>query len=155
MFYFVTGEGYQNLLKEKERLQKELKQLREEKNEAPKEEGFSEKEQFVQEMEDLQSKLNKIQGKICSAKVVSNSGKKDEVGIGSVVLLESLENGAKKTKTYEITDSECVNPNNGRISYKCPLAQSLLGKREGDICRYSVYTNDGKKLTEVKIIKIG
>jgi len=151
VFYIITQEGFEKLHEERGRIERELRSLADQKKEAPAEEGFSEKEQLNQDIADLQEKLAKIQAKISSAKIVPNPGE-ETVDIGSKVLVEFLENG--KQKDFKIGDSECIDPNNGKVSHKSPIGRSLLGKREGDICEYTVHSTETKKSVKLKIIKI-
>ena len=54
----------------------------------------------------------------------------DEVAVGSVVELKS--SGSKKTQSYSILGAWDSDPESDVISYKTPLAQSLIGNKAGD-----------------------
>ena len=54
----------------------------------------------------------------------------DAVGIGSHVLVETLNGGAQGS--YQIVGSQEADPMNGRISEESPFGRALLGKKCGE-----------------------
>jgi len=55
-----------------------------------------------------------------------------------------------KNKNFKIVEPEEANPTEGKISFKSPLGQAILGKKPGD--EFLVETPDGK--VKCKILRI-
>ena len=69
--------------------------------------------------------------KLRKAEIVEDEGNSSgKVTLGSRVILENLDQN--KVVEYFIVDSVEADPSVRKISFESPLAQALLGKREGE-----------------------
>jgi transcription elongation factor GreA len=94
----------------------------------------------------LEGRILELENIIKNAVIISKEKKKDVIQIGSSVTLKS---DGKKMK-FQIIGPEETNPSAGRISYKSPLGEALLNRKNGE--KLEVKTPEGKK--EYKILKI-
>jgi len=81
---------------------------------------------------DLENRIKEIEFLLANAKVVSKS-KKDEVQVGSVVVLQK-KGGAKIE--YSIVGVAEADVLENKISNESPLGQALLGKRKGEVFKF-------------------
>jgi len=72
---------------------------------------------------------------------------KTKIGIGSKVLVRLNKN---RILTITIKTPDEVDPDNGVVSFRSPLGKALLGKQDGDVCKYFI----GKRELVVKVLKI-
>ena len=72
--------------------------------------------------------------------MVENSGRSDEVRIGSTVIIQ--EYGEDYDEEYRIVGSAEANPRERKISEKSPIGSALLGKKLG--AKIRVATPDGE-----------
>ena len=93
----------------------------------------------------LEAKIRQLQEIIANAKVLD--GKTD--GTVRVGCLVTVDYDGKK-ENFEIVEPEETDPFNGRISYKSPLGESLMGKSVG--MKGEIKMPAGK--TQYKIIEI-
>lgn len=94
----------------------------------------------------LEGRILELEELIRNAVVVDPEIKKDQVQIGSWVLLKS---SGKKEK-FKIVGAEEANPLEGKISIDSPLGKALLGKAKGQ--EVEVESPEGK--ISYKILKI-
>ncbi len=93
-----------------------------------------------------------IEGKILKLEQIINNAEaietvsRDKVQLGSIVTLDSQ----GKNQKFQIVEPEEAVPQEGKISFKSPLGESLLGKSVGDVVKIS--TPDGE--IKYKIVKI-
>lgn len=73
--------------------------------------------------------------------------KRDAVGVALGSVVELIDNTGRKF-VYTIVDSIEADPSDGRISFKSPLGQSLLGKTMSDTINWGM----GK--TQLQLVKI-
>ena len=91
----------------------------------------SEYDEAKTEQGKLYSKIAEMQDLIEHAEIVEDSDDLDKVGIGSVVTVKSVANGA--TLKYKIVGSQEANPMAGRISDDSPFGRGLFGHTIGEI----------------------
>jgi len=77
----------------------------------------------------INNKVTEIEDLLARAEIISSPHNKEEVELGSVVVLEKK--GLQKE--YRILGSAETNPDKGIISHNSPLGQALLGKKIGEI----------------------
>lgn len=95
----------------------------------------------------IEGRIIQLQDIIAQAQVVEKKqGGGGEIQIGSVVCLKSKDGDDK----YQIVESEEADIVAGKISLKSSLGASLLGKKKGDVVKFT--TTDGVK--EYQITKI-
>ena len=80
--------------------------------------------------------------------VIIKEVKTDKVSIGNNVKIEYVDDS--ETEEYSIVGSKEADPFNNRISNESPIAQAIIGKKVGDICK--VASPNGEY--EVKILEI-
>lgn len=95
----------------------------------------------------VEERISKLESILKSAKIVSG-GKKDGVGMGSVVTVQKI--GGDEKHTYTIVGAEETNMFEGKISYHSPLGSALLNKKKGD--EFSFNTPRGTQ--KYKILKL-
>jgi transcription elongation factor GreA len=98
------------------------------------------------EYEDAKNEQAFVEGEIArlelilsSAQVIDESGKKDEVRLGSRVTLR--EDGTTDDELYHIVGEAEADPSQGKISYKSPLGSALMGHKVKD--KVKVQAPDG------------
>lgn len=86
------------------------------------------------EYEDAKNEQAFVEGEIArlelilsTAQVIEETGKKDEVRLGSRVTLR--EKGTTEDEFYHIVGEAEADPGEGKISYKSPLGAALMGKK--------------------------
>jgi transcription elongation factor GreA len=85
----------------------------------------------------LEMKINKLKIAILDAKIIDTSKlKTDTVQILSKVEMKNVKNGMKMT--YTIVSENEADLKHGKISVHTPIAQGLLGKKEGDVAEIKI-----------------
>ena len=80
----------------------------------------------------LETKINQLKAAIAEAKIIDASQlRSDVVQILSTVEMKNLANGM--VMKYTIVSESEANLREGKISSTTPIAQGLLGKKEGDV----------------------
>ncbi len=72
----------------------------------------------------------------------------DVAEVGTTVVVKKK--GDTKDKTYQIVGSEEADMAAGKISYKSPLGEALLGKKKGEVAKFETPAG----MTEYAIVKI-
>lgn len=93
----------------------------------------------------LEGRILELKEIVSQAKTIEKKNS-DKVQIGSVVLIVSCGNEEK----FQIVEPEEASAMSGKISYKSPLGETLLGKCAGE--KIKLETPGGK--SEYKILKI-
>ena len=94
-----------------------------------------------QDQDILLSRKNELEVDLSRARVTDFTDVSSElVGIGSIVELKEGSSG--KTRRYSILGAWDSDPNNDILSYKTPLAQQLLGKKEGEVVTTKIGGNE-------------
>lgn len=96
----------------------------------------------------IEGRVQQIESILRIAIVVENSGRSDEVRIGSTVVIQ--EDGEDVDEEYRIVGSAEANPRERKISEKSPIGSALMGKKLG--AKVRVTTPDGE--IKFKIVDI-
>jgi transcription elongation factor GreA len=79
----------------------------------------------------LETRIKRLRERLRGAKVVDGSATPDGVvGFGSVVEVRDEQSG--RTATYTLVGAAEASARDGRLSIESPVAEALLGAREGD-----------------------
>lgn len=97
----------------------------------------------------LEGRIHYLENVLRSSKIIENSGKTDEVRLGSLVTI--IEEGGSEEEVYSIVGAAEANPREGKISHESPIGAALLGHRKGDKVR--VKTPGGETIFKIKQIK--
>ena len=90
----------------------------------------TEYEEAKNEQAFLENDIARLENILRYAKVIENTGKTDEVVIGSFVRV--MEKGVDEEESYRIVGPAEANPREGKISIESPLGKALLGAKVGD-----------------------
>jgi len=97
----------------------------------------------------VEKKIREIEEKLANSEIIENLNLPDgQVGFGSVVTLENLNNGGQVT--YQIVGPDESDISSGKISIASPLGKALIGKAVED--EVTVNTPGGAK--NYNILKI-
>jgi transcription elongation factor GreA len=95
----------------------------------------------------LEGRISELKEIVGTAQMIEkNNSQMSDVQIGSTVVLES-ENGKEKFQVVGPDEADILN---GKISYKSPLGEIILGKKKGET---AILKNSGEEI-EYKIIKV-
>ncbi|MCA0452778.1 MAG: transcription elongation factor GreA [Chloroflexi bacterium] len=97
----------------------------------------------------LEGRIQYLENVLRSSEIIENSGKTDEVRLGSLVTI--IEEGGDEEEVYSIVGAAEANPREGKISHESPIGGALLGHRKGDKVR--VQTPGGETIFKIKQIK--
>ncbi len=139
--YLVTKEGLEKLKKELEYLTTvERKKISEQIAEARDKGDLSENAEYDAAKEAqgmLEMKIAELQRKIRNARIIDKSMlEKGEVTIMSTVKIKNLQNNM--VVSYTIVPEGEADVSAGKISFKTPIAQGLMGKKVGDKVKIKV-----------------
>lgn len=127
----LTKEGFEKLKSELKYRESELRvKLQETLNQMRNQGDLRENDGYSIAVEDFQNneeKILEIKETLENAEIVKSKSK-TSVDVGSQVTIE-CERG--HLKTYNIVGEDETNPLEGKISYKSPLGESLMGKKKG------------------------
>ncbi|GAK06383.1 LOW QUALITY PROTEIN: transcription elongation factor GreA [Geomicrobium sp. JCM 19038] len=150
--YYMTEEGLQKLEEELEHLKTTRRQEVVERIKLARDFGdLSENSEYDTAKEDQalsKVELTKLRNMIRNSVIIEDDGNNDEVSLGKSVTFKELPDGDEEV--YTIVGSAESDPLEGKISNDSPMAQSLLGKRVGDVANVSTPGGD----MEVEIINI-
>ncbi|MBI5883956.1 MAG: transcription elongation factor GreA [Elusimicrobia bacterium] len=131
---YITRAGRDKLLKEIEELRERKKVLSFEIGEAREKGDISENAEYHSAKERLGEVLRRManaQTKLANAKLIEEvKGAADTVAIGMKVTLQ--DKATNDEITYTLVGSEDSDPTEGKISVYSPMAQGLLGKKQGE-----------------------
>jgi transcription elongation factor GreA len=138
---YMSQEGYDKLVAELHQLESvELPQVREAIAEARDKGDLSENFEYhaaKREQARLLSRIRFKQRVLEFARVIDTSRLgSDSIGLLSRVEMTNLANNSRMT--YTIASPHEANIREGKISIKSPIAQALLGKKEGDVVEVRV-----------------
>ncbi len=97
----------------------------------------------------VEGEIMRLERILSNVEIIESDGRKDIVGLGDRVTVQEI--GAPKPEVYYMVGAAEANPLEGRISYKSPLGQALMGKKVGD--RVTVKAPDGDIVFEIKAIE--
>lgn len=152
---YLTLEGYQALLSELEKLEKvRRKEVARRIRDAIDFGDLSENSEYADAKEEqafVEGRIAEIKVAISRVKIIdSASGASGEVSLGKEVELEKLDTAEKCT--FRIVGSEEADPARGKISFKSPVGEALLGRRVGE--EVLVNTPSGEVRYRVLAIKV-
>ena len=78
----------------------------------------------------VEERISQLETVLSNAAIISTK-KQDVVGVGSVVIVKK--DGDSGKKEYKIVGSEEASTAEGKISYKSPIGEALIGKSKGDV----------------------
>lgn len=96
----------------------------------------------------VEGEIMRLDAILSSAQLIESTGKRDTVGLGSVVTV--VEQGSKEKEVYHVVGSAEANPSEGKISFESPLGKAMMGKKVGDKVR--VNAPDGEITFIIKAI---
>jgi transcription elongation factor GreA len=131
---FLTREGYEKLRGELAKLKERRGQLSVDIGEAREKGDLKENAEYhaaKEEQAKVQVRINDLEEKLRSARLIEESGvQTGEARIGATVHLKNLSNNEEVV--YTLVDVSEADFSKGRISVQSPVAQALLGRKEGD-----------------------
>ena len=130
---FLTRAGYEKLIKDLEPLKKMKHQLSQDIGEAREKGDLKENAEYhsaKEKLGEVMGRIAKIQDKLQSAKLIDDiKVPHGVVSIGGKVILQD-EDGDEMT--YVLVGEDESDPSEGLLSVYSPLAQGLLGKKQGE-----------------------
>lgn len=133
---YVTREGYEALLREKEALESEKRNL------PPGNEGERRRAALF-----IDGKMQLLLQRIASARTLDvQNQSKEVVRFGAVV--DFLD--GKKNMRFQIVGVDEADIKQGKVAFTAPIARALIGKKEGEIADF----NRRGKIQKLKILKI-
>ncbi|MDO5754613.1 MAG: transcription elongation factor GreA [Tissierellia bacterium] len=142
--YLLTQEGYNQHEEELNFLRSvRRKEIAEKIKEARSFGDLSENAEYDEaknEQAQVEDRILLLEHMLSNAKIIEDNGqKKDQVVIGSVVILKDLNND--EVSEYTIVGSAESNPLQGKISNESPVGSSVIGHSVGD--KFDVETPSG------------
>lgn len=137
---YITAEGLARIKKELEDIKIKKREVAERINRAKELGDLSENAEYQdakEEMAFVSGRLIELEDYLNRAVIIERRGS-ETVSVGCSVTIKK----GTKEKTFVIVGPNEANPLAGRISNETPLAQSLLGKRVGELV--TVTTPSGK-----------
>ena len=135
---FVTQNGLDSLLEEKDSLLREQENL-----------DSSQEKEYRISFNHINAKLQLLNERINSAKIIDPTKlPQDEIHIGAKVTFKNIDNNA--TQTFQLVGVDEANIAQKKISFITPLAKALLHKKVGE----QTILNLGEKKNTFEIIKI-
>lgn len=148
---YLSKKGFKELKKQIARLSHDVDKLRGELRELDKSDAHEERFARIQKLATLQATEAELQDKqqiLKNARLLPRKRDRLIVAIGSVV--DMIDSKGRMLR-YTIVDSLEANPSDGKISFKSPLGQSLLGKQAKEIVEWSTGRGKQQQLTLVRI----
>jgi transcription elongation factor GreA len=132
---FLTRQGYEKLHDDLKRLKARRQELARDIQEAAEKGDLKENAEYhaaKEEQQKVQGRVSEIEEKLRTSRLIDEmSGMKaGEVRIGAIVTLKDVKDGDEMV--YTLVDSAEADFSKGRISVRSPLAEALLGHKEGD-----------------------
>ena len=156
--FYVTQEGYNELVNEHENLIHKVRQeVIEELQEARAQGDLSENADYDAARErqaQVEGRIRELEAMIKNAEIITESdGKKKTsktatVKLGSIVTIEDLSDN--EVNTFNIVGTIEADPFNGKLSNTTPLAQVIMDKKVGDV----VTVTRVEEPYDVKILEI-
>jgi transcription elongation factor GreA len=82
----------------------------------------------------LEDRIKEIEHILRISEVMKKHKKSDTVVVGSSVTVQKV--GEKENKEFLVVGAEDADMANGKISYKSPLGEALMGGKKGDIVKF-------------------
>ena len=135
---FVTQNGLDSLLEEKEILLREQENL-----------DASQEKEYRISFNHINAKLQLLNERINSAKIIDPTKlPQDEIHIGAKVTFKNTSNNL--TQTFQVVGVDEANISQKKISFITPLAKALMHKKVGE----NAVLNLGEKKNTFEILKI-
>ena len=135
---FVTQNGMDSLLEEKEILLREQENL-----------DASQEKEYRISFNHINAKLQLLNERINSAKIIDPTKlPQDEIHIGAKVTFKNTSNNS--TQTFQVVGVDEANISQKKISFITPLAKALMHKKVGE----QTILNLGEKKNTFEILKI-
>ena len=135
---FVTQNGLDSLLEEKEILLREQEKL-----------DASQEKEYRISFNHINAKLQLLNERINSAKIIDPTKlPQDEIHIGAKVTFKNTSNNS--TQTFQVVGVDEANISQKKISFITPLAKALMHKKVGE----NAVLNLGEKKNTFEILKI-
>lgn len=153
-YIYMTEEGYNNLLEEIRKLEEnDRPQVIQEIAEAREKGDLSENAEYSaakEKQSNLEDKIAQLKMQLASVRIVDTS-KMDTTKVQILSKVTILDLKRNKEKTYTIVSDNESNQKEGKIAISTPIAQGLLGKKEGDEVDITVPAG----VLRFRILKIG
>lgn len=156
--FYVTQEGYNELVNEHENLIHKVRQeVIEELQEARAQGDLSENADYDAARErqaQVEGRIRELEAMIKNAEIITESdgkkktSKKATVKLGSIVTIEDLSDN--EVNTFNIVGTIEADPFNGKLSNTTPLAEVIMDKKVGDV----VTVTRVEEPYDVKILEI-
>lgn len=134
---YVTPNGYQELLDEKEALESERQNL-------PKTEGSERR--IASNV--IQAKLNRLTDRINSAQQIDSQIEESEIRFGAKVKLRFIDQ--KITRIFQIVGVDEADVKAGKIAFTSPIAKAIAGKKKGEVADLEL----GNETREIEILEV-
>ena len=134
---YVTPQGYQTLLDEKEALETERQEL-------PHTEGSERR--IASNV--IQTKLNRLTERINSAQIIESQSEESEIRFGAKVKLRFV--AQKMTRNFQIVGVDEADVKAGKIAFTSPIANAISGKKEGEVATLEL----GNAIREIEILEV-
>ena len=135
---FVTQNGMDSLLEEKEELLREQENL-----------DSSQEKEYRISFNHINAKLQLLNERISSAKIVdSKKLPQDEIHFGAKVTFKNIENNS--IQTFQLVGVDEANISKKKISFTTPLAKALMHQKVGE----QTILNLGERKNTFEILKI-
>ncbi|OGL21891.1 hypothetical protein A2707_00870 [Candidatus Saccharibacteria bacterium RIFCSPHIGHO2_01_FULL_45_15] len=147
---YLSKKGMKELRKSVANLERDRHQTIVELRDLDKTDGHDERLARVEKLavlESIESELADKQAYLASAKLFPRKRDALKVAIGSMV---ELVDASGRKVVYTIVDSIEANPSDGRISFKSPLGQNLIGKTIADTVKWGA----GLKMNQFQLVRI-
>ncbi len=142
---YLSKEKFQELKLELETLKtKKRKEIAEELEFAKSLGDLSENAEYHEARESqaaLEDRISQLESILANAEIVS-AHHTNQVEVGSIVHVKKT--GDKAEKVYTIVGSEEADMSVGKISFKSPLGQALLGKKKGEEFKFKTPVGEAK-----------
>lgn len=94
---------------------------------------------------EIESRIHYLEDKIARSIVIAyDPSKSDSIKFGATVDVKNVKTGKKST--YQLVSPEGVDPLNGKISFKSPIGEALIGKVRGDVAEVKLPNGNINKL---------
>ena len=122
---YVTPHGFEELLKEKDKLETERSSIG----------GENDKEKRIA-MNVLNTKLNMLTERINSAQIIEPADVAGEVRFGTHVKLRFK--AMKVTRIFQIVGVDEADVSKGKIAFTSPIASAIMGRKAGETVELSL-----------------
>ncbi len=149
---FISQEKFEELTKELEELRTTRRREVAEQLEYARSLGDLSENAEYHEAREMQSSVEerilKLEAILKNAKIVKGA-KSDVIGMGSSVMVKKVD--ADEKREYTLVGAEEADMFSGKISYRSPLGNALLGKKKGD--EFSFHTPKGTQRYKILDVK--